>query len=118
MRVGVKGLIYSKQGMHRDEHIYMHTLQTSAYRTELQLKKEVLPSNYLQMSRNCQGHNVTSGKIGTVSKCFKQVQIAYLAAISYLDNLVRASYMLSTQIRPKAMPRASLGMLDTLTSEQ
>ena len=37
---------------------------------------------------------------------FKQVQIAYLAAISYLDKLVQPSYTLCTQIRPKATPRA------------
>ena len=38
---------------------------------------------------------------------FKQMQIAYLAVISYLDKLVQPSYMLSTQISPLAQPRAS-----------
>ena len=38
---------------------------------------------------------------------FKQVQLAYLAVISYLDKLVQPSYMLSTRISPLALPRAS-----------
>jgi len=52
------------------------------------------------------------------SNGFKQVQIAYLAVISYLDKLVQPSYTLSTQISPLAMPRASLAMLATLTSDR
>ena len=47
---------------------------------------------------------------------FKQVLIAYLAKISYLDKLVQPSYTLSTQIRLKATPRACKATLDTLTS--
>ena len=47
---------------------------------------------------------------------FKQVLIAYLAAISYLDKLVQPTYTSSTQIRPKATPRACEATLDTLTS--
>ena len=47
---------------------------------------------------------------------FKQVQIAYLAPISYLDKLVQPSYTLSTQIRsPLATPQVCLEMLDALT---
>ena len=38
---------------------------------------------------------------------FKQVHIAYLAVISYLDKLVQPSYTLSMQIRPWGLPRAS-----------
>ena len=40
---------------------------------------------------------------------FKQVQIAYLALISYLDKLVQPSYTLSMQISPLGLPRAVLG---------
>ena len=40
---------------------------------------------------------------------FKQVQIAYLALISYLDKLVQPSYTLSMQISPLALPRDLLG---------
>ena len=37
---------------------------------------------------------------------FKQVQIAYLAVISNLDELVQPCYMLLMQIRPLARPRS------------
>ena len=40
---------------------------------------------------------------------FKQVQIAYLALISYLDKQVQPSYTLSMQISPLGLPRAVLG---------
>ena len=39
---------------------------------------------------------------------FKQVQIAYLAVIRYLDKLVQPSYALFAQIRPLATPRQRL----------
>ena len=38
----------------------------------------------------------------------KEAQIAYLAAVSYLDKLGQPSYTLSTQIRAKATSRACL----------
>ena len=41
----------------------------------------------------------------------KEAQIAYLAAISYLDKLGQSSYTLSTQIRAKTTPRACLATL-------
>ena len=64
---------------------------------------------------------VPSEKIGAVLICGKlqlkpQIMImasnkykllTYLAVISYLDKLVQPSYMLSAQICPLALPRAS-----------
>ena len=41
-----------------------------------------------------------------IDKGFKQVQIAYLAVISNLDELVQPCYMLPLQIRLLARPRA------------
>ena len=48
---------------------------------------------------------------------FKQVQIGYLAVISYLHNLVQPSYLLSMQISLLALPIACLATLVTLTSD-
>ena len=75
---------------------------------QFSLKAEVLPSNNLEMSRNCQGYVgkkqknwhhlevLVSYEYSHALNGFKQVQIAYLAAISYLDKLVQFSFTLST----------------------
>ena len=49
---------------------------------------------------------------------FKKIQNDCLAMSSHLDKLVQPSYILSMQISPLALPRASKAMLATLTSDR
>jgi len=82
------------------------------------LKAGVLPLDNLEIGWICQGcwYQVRKsaliripGKLWckTAGNGFKQLQFPYLAVISYLDKLLQPSYMLSMQISPLALPRAS-----------
>ena len=78
-------------------------------------KVGALPLDNLEIGRICLGCRYQvrksalfriAGKLQAADNGFKQVQIAYLSEITYLDKLLQPSYMLSTQISPLALPRA------------
>ena len=94
------------------------SLTQGANSIQFSLKVGVLPLDNLEVGWICQGcrHQVRKsapfripGKLRckTTANGLKQVQIAYLAVISYVDKLVQPSYTPSMQISPLALPGAS-----------
>ena len=66
-------------------------------------------SNDIKVLRPISSGRIVPFQIASQLQCaasgFKQVEIAYLAAVSYLDKLVQPSHMLCTQFKPLALPR-------------